>query len=245
MSATPRCVLITGAAKRIGAAIAACLHAAGYNLIVHCHHSASDALALAETCNITRPDSARVLQLDLAQTEALDDFIAQAVSFWGSLDVLVNNASAFYPTPLQHTTAAQWQALLDANLKAPFFLCQAAVPWLKRRRGNIVNITDIHAARGLPGYAAYSASKAGLVSLTHCLAKELAPEVRVNAVAPGAILWPERAMDEAEQAGILARIPLQRLGCPADIAKAVLFLAQDADYVTGQVLAVDGGRSLV
>lgn len=241
---TQRCALITGAARRIGASIAEHLHAAGYNLIVHYQHSSTEALALCAKLNAIRSDSARALGVDLTQTAVLYDFIQQAAASWDGLDVLVNNASLFYPAPLQQTTPVQWQTLLDVNLKAPFFLCQAALPWLRQRRGNIVNITDMHAMRGLAGYAAYTASKAGLASLTQSLAKELAPAVRVNAVAPGAILWPERPVDATEQADILARIPLQRLGCAEDIAKAVLFLARDADYVTGQVLAVDGGRSL-
>lgn len=239
-----RSALITGAARRIGAAIAERLHGAGYDIIVHYRRSASEALALCERLNAERPDSACTLPMDLARTDGLDDFVRRAAAFRGGLDVLVNNASAFYPTAIGQTSAAQWDELQDANLKAPFFLCQAALPWLRQRRGSIVNITDVHATRGLPGYAAYSVSKAGLVAMTHCLAKELAPEVRVNAVAPGAILWPERAASDGEKADILARVPLQRPGCPDDIAKAVLYLVRDADYVTGQVLAVDGGRSL-
>lgn len=239
-----RSALITGAARRIGSAIAERLHGAGYNIIAHCRRSVSDAQALCERLNAARSGSARVLAIDLAQADSLDDFVRRAAAFWGGLDVLVNNASAFYPTAIGQTSETQWDELQDANLKAPFFLSQAALPWLRQGCGCIVNIADIHAMRGLPGYTAYSVSKAGLVSLTHCLAKELAPEVRVNAVAPGAILWPERAVSDEEKAGILARVPLQRAGSPDDIAKAVLYLVRDADYVTGQVLAVDGGRSL-
>lgn len=162
----------------------------------------------------------------------------------GRLGCVGQQRVGFYPTTVGQTSETEWDGLQDANLKAPYFLCQAALPWLRLRRGCIVNITDIHAMRGLPGYSAYSVSKAGLVALTQCLAKELAPELRVNAVAPGAILWPERPVGDDEKASILARVPLRRPGCPDDIAKAVLYLVRDADYVTGQVLAVDGGRSL-
>lgn len=239
-----RTALVTGAARRIGAAISACLHAAGYNLIVHYRQSAEDAQALCRRLNSLRPDSAQALGLDLSQFDAFDGFIAQAAARWDGLDALVNNASLFFPTPFGQVPAAQWDALLDANLKAPFFLCQAAQPWLAQRRGSVVNIADIHAFHGLAGFSAYSISKAGLIALTHSLAKDMAPAVRVNAVAPGAILWPERPVDEAEQAQILARVPLQRCGQPEDIAKAVRYLVQEADYVTGQVLAVDGGRHL-
>lgn len=244
MELTGRSALVTGAARRVGAAIAESLHQAGCNLIIHHRHSADEAVALCDRLNCLRPDSARSLAFDLSQTSGLESFVRQAAECWGGLDVLVNNASVFYPTPFGRTSEAQWDDLHSANLKAPFFLSQAAFPWLRQNRGCIVNLTDIHATRGLPGYAAYSASKAGLVSLTHVLAKELAPEVRVNAVAPGAILWPERPVDEDEKAAILARVPLGRAGDPRDIAKAVLYLARDADYVTGQVLAVDGGRGL-
>lgn len=239
-----RNALVTGAARRIGAAIATRLHKAGYKVIVHYHQSACEALALCERLNAARPDSAHALTMDLSQVDGPSDLARQAANHWGGLDVLVNNASAFYPTTFGQTSEAQWDTLLDANLKAPFFLCQAACLYLQQRHGSIVNITDIHADRGLPGFAAYSVSKAGLVAMTHCLAKELAPEVRVNAVAPGAILWPERLVGDAEKTEILARVPLQRPGCPDDIAKAVLYLVRDAGYVTGQVLAVDGGRSL-
>lgn len=244
MAPGSRSALITGAARRIGAAIAERLHGAGYNVVVHYCRSAHEARALCERLNGLRSDSAQALAMDLSQTDGLDDFVEQAAQRWGGLDVLVNNASVFFPTPFGQTQAAQWSELLDANLKAPFFLSQAALPWLAQRHGSIVNITDIHAQRGLAGFSVYSVSKAGLIALTHCLAKEMAPRVRVNAVAPGAILWPERPADESEQAEILARIPLQRAGHPDDIAKAVLYLVQDADYVTGQVLAVDGGRSV-
>jgi pteridine reductase len=239
-----RTALVTGAARRIGAAISACLHQAGYNLIVHYRQSAEEAQALCRRLNGIRPDSAQALAMDLSRIEDFAGFIAQAASRWDGLDTLVNNASAFFPTPFGQVQTVQWDELLDANLKAPFFLCQAAQPWLAQRRGSIVNIVDTHAFHGLSGFSAYSISKAGLISLTQCLAKDMAPAVRVNAVAPGAILWPERPLDEGEKAGILAHIPLQRCGQPEDIAKAVLYLAQDADYVTGQVLAVDGGRHL-
>ncbi|HLF95888.1 MAG TPA: pteridine reductase [Methylococcaceae bacterium] len=236
--------LITGAARRIGASIARRLHEAGYNVIVHYGHSADTAEALCNELNAARPASALCLQANLHQVDRLPDFAWRAASLWDGLDVLVNNASVFQATPFHDAGEAQWDELLGVNLKAPFFLCQAAAPFLHDRRGAIVNIADLYAERPLPGYAIYSIAKAGLVAMTRALAKELAPEVRVNAVAPGAILWPEQETDSARQAEILARVPLRRMGNPEDIARAVLFLARDADYVTGQTLSVDGGRGL-
>jgi pteridine reductase len=236
--------LITGAGRRIGAGIARCLHVAGYNVVLHYLHSETEAQTLADELNRARGDSARLIRADLRQCERLARLVEQAAGFWGGLNVLVNNASRFYPTALGEATEEQWDELLESNLKAPFFLSQAAVPWLRERGGVIVNIVDIHAERGLKGYPIYSISKAGLAAMTRALAKELGPEIRVNGVAPGAILWPERGMDAARQADILARIPLQRKGELDDVAQAVRFFVQDAPYVTGQILAVDGGRSL-
>lgn len=236
--------LITGAARRIGAQIARALHGAGYNLVLHYRRSGDEAQALAHELNCARCDSARLIQADLLRTENLGLLVAQAAGFWGGLDVLVNNASSFYPTPLGEVTEPQWDELLGTNLKAPFFLTQAAAPCLRERGGVIVNIVDIHAERGLKNYSVYSLAKAGLGAMTRALAKELGPDVRVNGVAPGAVLWPEQAMDEAKKAEILGRIPLRRTGEPNDVARAVLFFVKDAPYVTGQILAVDGGRSL-
>jgi len=236
--------LITGAGRRIGAQIARSLHAAGYNVALHHLRSGAEAQDLADELNRVRGDSARLIQADLLRSEQLAPLVEQAAGFWGGLDVLVNNASRFYPTPLGGITESQWDDLLGSNLKAPFFLCQAAAPHLRTRGGIIVNIVDIHAERGLENYPVYSIAKAGLAAMTRFLAKELGPEIRVNGVAPGAILWPEQPMDEARQAEILSRVPLRRIGDPEDIARAVLFFVQDAPYVTGQILAVDGGRSL-
>lgn len=236
--------LITGAARRIGASIARCLHQAGYNVIVHYGHSADAAETLCNELNAVRPASALCLQANLHQVDSLADFAWRAASLWDGLDLLVNNASVFQATPFHDATEAQWDELLGVNLKAPFFLSQAAAPFLHEKRGAIVNLADIYAERPRQGYAVYSIAKAGLVAMTHALARELAPAVRVNAVAPGAILWPEQETNGTAQAEILARVPLGRTGAPDDIARAVLFLARDADYVTGQVLGVDGGRSL-
>lgn len=236
-------VLITGAARRIGAEIARTLHSLGYRVVLHYHHSAAEAQQLAAELNASRPDSAHLYTLDLAATDQLADLVASAIGLWGRLDGLVNNASAFYPTPLDTVSEAQWEHLMASNLKAPFFLAQAAAVPLREQGGAIVNIADVYAERPLRGYPVYSIAKAGLVALTKSLAVELAPDIRVNAVAPGAILWPEQDTNDAKQAEILAKIPLSRRGAPGDIAQAVAFLLA-APYVTGQVIAVDGGRGL-
>jgi pteridine reductase len=236
--------LVTGASRRIGAAIVRRLHAADFRVVLHYFRSAAEAEALAAELNQERPDSVRLLRTDLADTEALPAFIERAAGFWGRLDGLVNNASVFYPTPLGAVTVSQWDELTGSNLKAPFFLAQAVAGHLRQQRGAMVNIVDVYAERPLPGYPVYSIAKAGLAALTKALAVELAPDVRVNGVSPGAILWPEHGQDAAGQADILARVPLARSGAPGDIAEAVLFLMRDAPYVTGQILAVDGGRSL-
>ncbi|GMQ96955.1 MAG: pteridine reductase [Gammaproteobacteria bacterium] len=237
-------VLITGAARRIGAATAHRLHEAGMNIVVHYLGSRSQAGALKAALNEQRPGSAQLVQADLVQTDGLTNLVEQAVSCWGRLDALVNNASSFYPTPVGQVNEGQWDELLGTNLKAPFFLAQAAAPYLAQHHGGIVNIADIHGQKPLQGYAVYSVAKAGLIMLTRSLARELAPNVRVNAVAPGAILWPEHDLDEASRQSILKRIPLGTTGSPDDIADAVRYLICDAAYVTGQVLSVDGGRSL-
>jgi pteridine reductase len=239
-----RWALVTGAGKRIGATIARYLHEAGANVAVHYYKSSSGAEAVAAELNERRPGSAVALGGDLRRIDALRDIVRQVVERAGRLDVLVNNASTFYPTPLESVTDEQWHDLIDSNLKAPLFLAQAALPHLKEARGVIVNIVDIHAQRPLRHYLVYGAAKAGLAMLTRSLAKDLAPEVRVNGVAPGAILWPESGMSEKVQQAIIREIPLERTGDPADIASAVLYLVRDATYVTGQILVVDGGRSV-
>ena len=238
-----RSVLVTGASRRIGAEIACTLHAAGYNVVIHFRESSGPARVLEDELNGRRPDSARTLQADLLQTADVAGLAERAVSAWGRIDALVNNASAFYPTPIAKVSEAQWDELITCNMKAPFFLSRALAPELMQRLGSIVNIVDIHALRPREGFSVYSLSKAGLAAMTQSLARELAPSVRVNGVAPGAILWPEAEMDEAEREQILSRIPLQKTGQARDIAQTVHFLL-GSDYITGQMLSVDGGRSL-
>jgi pteridine reductase len=236
-------VLITGGARRVGAVTARTLHAAGMNVVLHYRTSEGEAARLQSELHAVRPASVALVRGDLLQTAGASAIVQEAAAAWGRLDVLVNNASSFYPTPLASATEAQWDELLGSNLKAPFFLAQAAAPHLERSSGCIVNMADIYAERPLKAYPVYSIAKAGVVMLTKALARELAPAVRVNAVAPGAILWPED-MEEAMRKRILSRTALQREGAPEDVARAVLFLVRDADYVTGQVIAVDGGRSI-
>jgi len=245
MSAIPKVALVTGAAKRIGAACARLLHGEGFNLILHYHSSEQQALLLAEALNAVRPGSTSLIKADLLKLQEVESLAKVAGTVWGRVDVLINNASLFYPGAVGQIEERDWDCLLNSNLKAPFFLSQALLPLLKKQRGCIVNLVDIHAERGLVGYPVYSIAKAGLVAMTKCLAKELAPEVRVNAVAPGAILWPDHALSDQQKAEILNKVALQRCGEMNDIAKAVGFLVQDADYMTGQVLTVDGGRMLL
>lgn len=238
-------VLVTGGARRVGAEIVRTLHQAGARVAIHCRRSTAEAEALAAGLVRERPGSAWVLQADLLDDDAPNRLVARCVGHFGRLDGLVNNASSFHPTPIGRIVAEDWNDLLGSNLKAPLFLTQAAAPALRDAGGAVVNIVDIHAERPLKGYAVYSSAKAGLLGLTRALALELAPDVRVNAVAPGAILWPEDGQfEDAERARIVAGSPLRRVGSPADVARAVRFLLFDAPYVTGQVLAVDGGRSL-
>jgi pteridine reductase len=245
-SLTGRVALITGAAHRIGATTARILHDEGMNIVVHYRSSAGAAEALAAELNGLRPDSVVTVGADLHDTAGLGALVERAAAAWDRLDVLVNNASSFYPTPMGEVTEAQWDDLLGSNLKAPFFLSQAAAPHLRAAGGCIVSIVDIHADRPLKGYPVYSMAKAGLVMLTKTLARELGPEIRVNAVAPGAILWPENEaeLDSAAQREIIGRTALKRQGDPVDIARAVRFLVRDAVYTSGHVLTVDGGRSL-
>lgn len=239
-------VLITGAARRIGAQIARHLHASGYRVLVHYRASQADALALVTQLNQKRPDSAQALQADLADLAQIERLAQAASEQWSQLDALINNASSFYPTPLGQATEADWDDLIGSNLKAPFFLCQALAPALTASRGAIVNIADIHGQRPLKGHPIYCAAKAGNIMLTQSLARELAPDVRVNGVAPGAIMWPEQAaeLNPDKQQAILDRIPLERSGEAMDIARAVAFLLDQAPYITGQIIGVDGGRSI-
>jgi len=236
-------VLITGAAHRIGAITARTLHANGMNLILHYRSSDEAAEALRDELLSHRPDSVILIKVDLHETRKLHKFAKIAAEKWGRLDVLINNASGFYSTEIGHVSETQWDDLIGSNLKAPFFLSQAAAPYLKEQHGCIVNIVDIHAERPLKGFPVYSISKAGLVMMTKSLACELGPEIRVNAIAPGAILWPEH-LDDDDKEKIISRTFLKRKGEPEDIAKAILYLVKDAGYITGQILAVDGGRSL-
>ncbi len=239
-----RCALITGAAHRIGAAIARTLHAQGVDLIIHYRRSAAQAEALRDELVAVRGDSVRLLPADLHNTDSYGRLIDSARDFRGRLDLLVNNASSFYPTPLEEATVEQWDDLLGSNLKAPFFLSRAAAPLLRAHHGAIINLIDIHAERPLKGYPIYSVAKAGNAMLVRSLARELGPEIRVNGIAPGAILWPEQGVSEDEQRMILERTALKRPGTPEDIARTLLFLYRDAPYVTGQIIAVDGGRTL-
>ena len=236
-------VLVTGAAKRVGAAIARRLHQAGASLALHYRASEREAHALCSELNSERADSVMLVQADLQQVAGFAELVQSCVERFGALDALVNNASTFYPTPFGTITAENWDELVGANLKAPLFLAQAAAPYLKKSRGCIVNITDIHAERPLKNYVVYSVAKAGLIALTRSLARELAPDVRVNAVAPGPILWPDdESFDELSRQRIISHTPLRREGSPEDIAKAVHYLAVDAGYVTGETINVDGGR---
>ncbi len=236
-------VLITGGAKRVGAAICRRLHAGGATLMLHYRESAGEARLLQAELNNQRKDSVALIQADLLDLGKLQSIVDQTVQTHGKLDALVNNASSFFQTPVGEITAAQWEDLIGTNLRAPLFLSQAAAPALKKTQGAIVNITDIHADRPLKNYVVYSVAKAGLVGLTRSLARELAPEVRVNAVAPGPILWPDDAtFDELSRQRIISHTLLRREGTPEDIAKAVYFLLADATYVTGDTINVDGGR---
>lgn len=243
---TQKVVFITGAGKRVGAVIARFLHARGMRVAIHYNSSAKDAQALCEELNNIRADSAMSLQADLHNISKLQPMIDSIIHVWGRLDVLINNASSFHPTPIGTITEENWQDLLGTNLKAPLFLAQAAAPHLKQQQGCIINIVDIHASQPLKSYVVYCIAKAGLVMLTKVLAKELGPEIRVNAVAPGAVLWPENEneLEAGLQEKIVSRTLLKRPGSPQEVANAVNFFIQDANYVTGQVLAVDGGRSL-
>jgi len=236
--------LITGGAKRLGATIARALHGAGANIVIHYCRSQAAAVALTEELNALRAGSAHALAGDLLNTRMLPDLIEQTVRTFNRLDILVNNASTFYATPIGSITEQHWDDLVGSNLKAPLFLAQAAAPHLRRTQGLILNMVDIHAQRPLSEHAVYSIAKAGLATLTKSLARELGPEIRVNGIAPGPVLWPEHDMPTTLQQEIIHKTALKRQGTPEDIARAALFFAQAAPYVTGQILAVDGGRSI-
>ncbi len=237
-------VLITGAAKRIGASCARMLHQDGCNLYLHYRSSKQEVYGLNQELNKIRPGSAKIIQADLLKMDEMSALVEEVKATWGRLDVLVNNASAFYPQQVANVTEQEWDSLLGSNLKAPFFLSQKFAKLLALNNGCIVNIIDIHAERGLKGYPVYSIAKAGLAAMTIVLAKELGPEIRVNGVSPGAVLWPETEISEQEKIEILQRVALKRTGEPDDIAKAVKFLVASAGYITGQVITVDGGRTL-
>jgi len=247
MNASPaplagKAVLVTGAARRVGAVIAATFHAAGARVAIHYRSSRSEADALVARLNGLRADSTRSFRAELADATACGTLVEEVTRAFGRLDVLVNNASTFYPTPIGTITPDQFDDLVGANLRAPLFLSQAATPALARHEGLILNIGDIHGLRPLGGHAVYCAAKAGLLMLTRSLARELGPAIRVNAIAPGPVMWPESGVDEALRERIVARTALKRAGTADDVAKAALYFATAAPFVTGQVLAVDGGR---
>ncbi len=235
--------LVTGAARRIGATIVDSLHDHGATVAIHYRSSETEALALCAKLNERREGSANTFKCDLTETGAPASLVEAVATWAGGLHILVNNASSFYPTPLGSITEDTWADLVDSNLKAPLFLSQAAIPHLRKSRGTIVNIVDIHARKPLKDHAVYGAAKAGLAMLTRSLARDLAPDVRVNGVSPGAIIWPEHGMTDEIKRKIIDEIPLGRAGEPLDIANAVLFLIRDATYTTGQIIAIDGGRS--
>jgi pteridine reductase len=241
---TDQVVLVTGAAKRVGAALVRGFHARGARVAIHCHRSFEAAQSLQQALNAQRADSAIVVHEDLLESAAIPKIVEQTIASFGRLDVLINNASTFYPTPLGAITPEQWDDLLGTNLKAPLFLSQAAAPHLRKTQGLIINMIDIHAQRPLPKHPVYSTAKAGLAMLTRSLARELGPDVRVNGIAPGPILWPEGGIDEKLKNEIVSKTLLKRSGSPEDIVRTALFFALDAPFVTGQILAVDGGRSV-
>jgi pteridine reductase len=243
-SLTGKVVLITGAARRVGAAIAEHLHAAGASLALHHRESGAEAAALLARLEARRSGSTLALSADLLDVHALPGLIDATLARFGRLDVLINNASSFYPTPLGTITPAHWDDLLGTNLRAPLFLAQAAAPALRDTEGLVLNIADIHGQRPLRHHPVYSAAKAGLIMLTQSLAREMAPRVRVNAIAPGPVLFPEQGLTPEMKDAIVERTLLKRIGSPQDIARAALFFAADAPYITGQILAVDGGRSV-
>lgn len=244
MTESRRVALVTGSARRIGAGIARHLHAHGYRIALHAHQSGEELQSLAFDLESERPGSVLALEADLREVAGLPDLVEQTVNHFGRLDALVNNASNFFPTPFGQVQPEQWDELFAVNARAPFFLAQAAAPHLRRHRGAIVNLTDLHGTQPLRDHPAYSAAKAALEMTTRTLALELAPHVRVNAIAPGAILWPEHGKSEAAKQKLMERTPLDRLGTPHEIASAVRWLLDEAGYITGQTLRLDGGRTL-
>ena len=236
--------LVTGAAVRIGAATVRELHARGCDVLVHCNSKGQEAKDLAAELNALRAGSAFVAQADLSTPKGVDSLADACRESFGHLDILVNNASRFYPTEVGRTLTWQWDDLLNSNVRGPYFLVQALLGELQAARGCVINVVDIHAERPMPGHSVYNISKAGIAMMTKSLAQELGPDIRVNGVSPGAIMWPEAEMEDSEKQAILERTSLGRVGDPSDIASAVAYLALDAHYVTGQILAVDGGRSL-
>lgn len=238
--------LITGGAKRIGACLAESLHLNGMNVILHYRHSSDEAKDLVEKLNGLRANSAHCLQASLDDYEQINKLAADAINCWGNIDVLINNASSFFPTKMGTATESQWDNLFNSNLKGSFFLIQALQDELKRQKGCIVNLVDIHAERPLKDHTLYCMAKAGVAMMTKSLAKELAPEVRVNGISPGAILWPENEaeLSDTTKQEVLQRIPLARSGNESDIAMTALFLIENAPYITGQIISVDGGRTL-
>jgi pteridine reductase len=236
-------VLVTGGARRVGAEIARTLHGAGARVLIHYRSSATAAAALKEELNRMRAHTAAVRAANLQSDDAPAMLVAAALEEFGRLDILINNASTFYPTRIGEVTPAQWDDLMGSNLKAPLFMTQAAVPALREQCGLVINMIDIHGLRPLKGYPVYSSAKAGLAMLTRSLARELGPAIRVNGIAPGPVLWPESDMAEELKQEIIGKTVLQRHGTPQDVARTALFLAKDAPYITGQIIAVDGGRS--
>lgn len=241
---TGKVVLITGGAQRVGAMTARTLHAAGANLVLHYRNSRQPALDLQTELNQKRKNSVILIQADLLEIANLSVIVKKSVEQWGRLDILVNNASSFYPTPIGTVTESDWDDLVGSNMKAPFFLSQVSAPYLEKQHGCIINIVDIHAERPMEGHSVYNMAKAGLAMLVKTLAFELGPKIRVNGVAPGAIMWPAQEMDDVTKQRIVSRTYLKRKGSAEDIARTVLFLASQADYISGQIIAVDGGRSL-
>ena len=238
-----RTVLVTGGARRVGAAIVCAAHEKGAQVAIHHHHSTAAAAALAAKLNAVRAGSAQIFAADLLDAEAPQVLIERVTAAFGGLNVLVNNASSFYPTPVGTISLAHWDDLIGTNLRAPLFLSQAAAPSLVASGGLILNLIDIHGYRPLKRHPVYCAAKAGMIMLTQSLARELGPLIRVNGIAPGPVLWPEGPMDEAHKAAIIERTALKRIGNPQDVARTALFFISDAPYITGQILAVDGGRS--
>jgi len=240
----PKVVMITGAARRVGAEMVRYLHQAGMNIVLHYRSSSKEATALADNLNIQRPDSVKLLKGDLKEYQNIPNLVNQGISLFGRIDVLINNASSFYPTDLQDVNEEIWEDLVGVNLKAPLYLTQALATELKQNQGCIINIADIHGDRPLKDYSIYSIAKAGLIMFTKSMARELAPDIRVNGIAPGAIMWPEEQHYEGMHQEIISRTALKREGSPHDIADTALFLIENANYITGQIIAVDGGRTL-